>query len=148
MPAPDRFVQKILTRLLPLGPVEARRMFSGYGLYLEGTIFALVFDGGLYLKADAETKGEFEKRGCGPITYEGHKGQEIALPYWETPKAVLKDGKTLCRWAHKAYEAGLRFNARKKKPAKESRRDKATADEKAPAPSRRGVRAPRYKPDF
>lgn len=122
-------------------------MFGGYGLYLEGTIFGLVFDGELFLKADEKTKGDFERRGLGPLTYEGHKGQTIALPYWEAPTSVLKDGKTLCRWAWKAYEAGLRFDARKKSRSdkKRGRSGSATAPAATHAKSRRG---PRYKPDF
>jgi len=145
MPAPDPFVERVLKLLTPLGPVEARRMFGGYGLYLEGTIFALVFDGALFLKADDKTKGAFQRLGCGPITYEGGRGQEIALPYWETPKKLLKDGKALCRWAKKAYAAGLRFNAKKKpKPAKPQARKSAAR----PAPTLKTPRGPRYEPDF
>ena len=113
-------------------------MFGGHGLYLEGTIFALVFDGALFLKADEETKGSFERRGLGPITYEGRKGQAIALPYWEAPAELLEDGRALCRWARRAHEAGLRFNA-KKKPK--------SAKPKRGAEKSRG-RGPRFEPDF
>ena len=145
MPVPDPFVARVLKLLTPLGPVEARRLFGGYGLYLDGTIFALVYDGGLYLKADEQTKGAFERLGCGPITYQGGRGQEVALPYWETPKNLLKDGKALCRWARKAYAAGLRFNARKKPMPAKPRAGKGAA-QRAPGPSL--PRRPRYKPDF
>ena len=138
MPKPDPFVTRILALMLPLGPVEARRMFSGYGLYLEGTIFALVFDGSLFLKADEKTKRAFERRGLGPLTYEGHRGKTIALPYWETPDELLEDGKALCRWAKKAHEAGLRFNARKKPKVPRAKRSDAGA-------VRRG---PRFEPEF
>jgi len=150
-PPRDPRVERILKLLLPLGPVEAKRMFGGYGFYLEGTIFGLLFDGALFLKADAETKGAFERRGLGPLTYEGGKGQEIALPYWEAPKALLKDGAALCRWGKSAYEAGLRFEARKKKPAARAAAAKA-GDATAPAGNadgrRKPARAPRYEPDF
>jgi len=138
VPRRDRLIQRLLALMLPLGPVEARRMFGGHGLYLEGTIFALVFDGTLFLKADEETKGSFERRGLGPLTYEGRKGQTIALPYWEAPAELLKDGRALCRWARRAHEAGLRFNA-KKKPRRA--RPKSSAD-------RRRGRGPRFEPDF
>ncbi len=124
--------------MLPLGPVEARRLFGGHGLYLEGTIFALVYDGALFLKADEESKAAFERRGLGPITYEGRKGQTIALPYWEAPPGLLEDGKALCRWAREAHAAGLRVTAKKKpKPAKPRRGADAG-----------GRRRARFKPDF
>jgi DNA transformation protein and related proteins len=138
VPRADRLIPQLLALMLPLGPVEARRMFGGHGLYLEGTIFALVFDGTLFLKADEKTRGPFERRGLGPITYEGRKGQTIALPYWKAPAELKQDGKALCRWARKAYEAGLRFNA-KKKPKR--------AKVKSGAAERRG-RGPRFEPDF
>lgn len=138
MPLPDPLVQRILGLLLPLGPVEARRMFGGYGLYLEGVIFALVFDKTLFLKAGEKTKAAFETKGLGPLTYEGQKGQLIALPYWEAPRALLKDGKALCRWARQAHQAGLRFNAKKKPKASKPKRDTAPG----------GARGPRFEPDF
>jgi DNA transformation protein and related proteins len=145
MAFPDPLVARILKLLTPLGPVEARRMFGGHGLYLEGTIFAVIFDRTLFLKADERTKGAFEKRGYGPITYEGRRGQEVVFPYWETPKELLKDGKALCRWAQKAYETGLRANA-KKAPKREKRKAHEPASDSAPAA--RVSRRPRYEPDF
>lgn len=147
-PSTDRFVKCILALLLPLGPVEARRMFSGYGLYLEGTIFGLAFDGELFLKADEKTKGDFEKRGLGPLTYEGRRGQEIALPYWEAPKSLMKDGKTLCRWARKAYEAGLRFDARKNKKGGKRKSGESPSATRPTTMRFKSRRGPRYKPDF
>lgn len=137
MPRSDPFLARLLALLVPLGPVEARRLFGGHGLYLEGTIFALVYDGALFLKADDETKADFTRRGLGAISYEGGRGQTIALPYWQAPPELLADGKMLCRWAARAYEAGLRFNA-KKKP----RRAKPRAAERS------GRRGPRFEPDF
>lgn len=145
MAGTDPFVARILKLLTPLGPVEARRMFGGHGFYLEGTIFAIVFEGTLWLKADDETKASFEKLGLGPMTYEGRRGQTIAMPYWEAPKKLLKDGKALCRWAKDAYDAGVRFNARKA-----PKRKKATArDSEASEPATiRSSRRRHYEPDF
>jgi len=145
MAGADPFVTKILKLLTPLGPVEARRMFSGHGLYFEGTIFAIIFDRTLFLKADETTKGAFERRGYGPITYEGRRGQEVIFPYWETPKELLKDGKALCRWARKAYEVGLRANAKKTPKRAKSKMDKSAGDGVSTVRSRRG---PRFEPDF
>ena len=139
MPRSDPLVARLLALLLPLGPVEARRLFGGHGLYLEGTIFALVHDGTLFLKADAETKAAFERRGLGPMTYEGGRGQTIALPYWEAPAELQADGKALCRWAETAYEAGLRANSKKKKSVR-------AKPKRAAAP--RGGRGPRFEPEF
>jgi DNA transformation protein and related proteins len=144
MPASDRLVERVLKLLLPLGPVEARRMFGGHGLYLEGTIFALLFDGALYLKADERTTAAFKRRGLGPLSYEGRRGQTINLPYWQAPPELLEDGPLLSRWARKAYAAGQRFEARKKKPAPATSKPGRLAGAKP----LEGRRAPRFKPDF
>ena len=145
MAGADPFVAKILKLLTPLGPVEARRMFSGHGLYLEGTIFAVIFERTLFLKADETTKGSFEKRGYGPITYEGRRGQEVIFPYWEAPKELLKDGKALSRWARKAYEVGLRANAGKARKRTKPKAHTSRDDGDSTLRSRRG---PRFDPDF
>ena len=128
----DPALARLLALLTPLGPVEARRLFGGHGLYLEGVIFAVVYDGALFLKADEENRGDFARRGLGPLTYEGRGGKTIALPYWEAPASLLKSGAALRRWAAKAHAAGRRAEARKK-PA----RAKASA-----RPSHR------FEPDF
>jgi DNA transformation protein len=36
------------------GPITARKMFGGWGIYHNGLMFALVADDTLYLKADSE----------------------------------------------------------------------------------------------
>ena len=145
MAAADPFVTKILKLLTPLGPVEARRMFSGHGLYLEGTIFAFIFERTLFLKADETTKRAFEKRGYGPITYEGRRGQEVIFPYWEAPKELLKNGKALCRWARKAYEVGLRAKARNTPDRAKAKAVKSEGDGVSTMRVRHG---PRFEPDF
>ncbi len=117
----DLFLARLLALLTPLGPVEARRLFGGHGLYLEGVIFAVVYDGALFLKADEGNRGDFARRGLGPLTYEGRGGKTIALPYWEAPASLLKSGAALRRWAAKAHAAGRRAqsrNAARKKPSR------------------------------
>jgi len=144
MPPADPLVSRVLGLLLPLGPVEARRLFGGHGLYLDGVIFALAFGDTLFLKADAKTTGDFERRGLGPITYQGRHGKMIALPYWEIPADLLEDGEALCSWARKAHAAARRFEARKKPaPAASTPRER-----KAPASLLRPGRGPRFEPDF
>ncbi|NIR58502.1 MAG: TfoX/Sxy family protein, partial [Gammaproteobacteria bacterium] len=45
----SEFVSHLLDMLEPLGPVSARRMFGGYGIYLDRLMFALVADDSLFL---------------------------------------------------------------------------------------------------
>ncbi len=68
MSAADSFVERIVASLLPLGPVHARRMFGGWGMFHEGTMFAIVASGRLYLKVDGETEARFTAAGLAPFT--------------------------------------------------------------------------------
>jgi DNA transformation protein len=61
-------VERKLSLLLPLGSVQARAMFRGHGLYLEGVMFALLGPD-LHLKVDDATKPRFAAIGGMPFTY-------------------------------------------------------------------------------
>jgi len=117
------FRDYLLDMLRPLGAVTARAMFGGGGLYLDGTMFALVFDDTLYLKADAETKGEFEARGMEPFTYEieGRPGA-VEMSYWEAPPDLLDDADELTAWGRRAWQAARRASVNKRKPGKADRK--------------------------
>ena len=63
----------------PLGPISARAMFGGYGLYFDGVIIGVIMEEALYLKTDAETRDRFEAAGCAPFLYE-MKGKVLPMP--------------------------------------------------------------------
>lgn len=98
------YLEELLT---DLGPVRARRMLGGHGLFLDGLMFALVADDTLYLKADAETEPEFQARGLSQFTYV-KKGREVHLSYWRAPAEVLDDPEIACDWARRAHAAARR----------------------------------------
>ncbi len=110
MPVSPEFQDHLLDLLADLGPVQARRMFGGGGLFLDGTMFALMADDALYLKADDDTVADFEAAGSAPFTYEKN-GKPVALSYWEAPADILDDGETLCAWAERAWQAARRAAA-------------------------------------
>ena len=56
MPVSTEFLEFLVDQLGPLGPVRSKRMFGGAGLFMDGTMFGLVVDDGLYLKADDENR--------------------------------------------------------------------------------------------
>ena len=99
------------------GPVTIRPMFGGAGIFRDGVMFGLVAYETLYLKADAENRGDFEARGMGPFTYEG-KSKPVSMSYYEVPIDVLEDAQDLKAWADKAF--GIALAAARKKPAKKS----------------------------
>ncbi len=114
-----------------LGSVSARRMFGGYGLYLDNVMIGVVMDAGLYLKADDATRAQFEAAGSAPFVYDGG-GKRVTMSYWSAPESALDSPQAMLPWARLALQAALR------KPAKRSRaterRGKASAAKKTPAP--------------
>jgi DNA transformation protein len=114
MASSPEFCEHVLDLLSPLGPVAARRMFGGFGLYLDGRMFGLIADDTLYLKADGMSAPEFEANGLSqfrPLV----KGKPFPMPYWEAPLDALEDGEDLCLWARKALGAALRAEAQPKR---------------------------------
>jgi DNA transformation protein and related proteins len=112
------FVQEMLEGW---GPVSARRMFGGHGLYHEGLMFAIVMNQQLYLKVDEQNRPDFEALGLAPFTYP-MKGREVALSYWSVPDAMFDDPQEAVRWARSAWEAALRGQASKGQPRKKPTR--------------------------
>lgn len=122
MATSDGFIDHLKDALAPLGAISVRRMFGGAGIYCKGTIFALVDDDVLYLKADAANRPDFEAEGLGPFVYVG-KGKPIAMSYWRAPERLLDDSEELIAWATKAVAASKVAKASKPaRPASKTRR--------------------------
>jgi DNA transformation protein len=139
MPQLDSFVQYNLELLEPLGPVQARAMFGGWGLYYGGMMFGLIAEGRLYLKTDELNRPAFEAAGCEPFVYDSGKGKPpVAMSYWTPPTDASDDAHALLPWARRAVEAAQRAQARKstakKKPAasRKPAAKKASAAKKVP----------------
>jgi len=52
----SEFVEHVVETMRLLGPVEAKAMFGGWGLFHQGAFFALVAGDTLYLKTDADNR--------------------------------------------------------------------------------------------
>lgn len=110
---PDQeFADHVVDLMQSIGPVRARRMFGGHGIFLDGLMFALLADGALYLKADTQTAGDFVRLGLARFTY-NKQGKAFALSYYQAPEEVLDSPAEMSRWANKAYSAALRAAAGK-----------------------------------
>ena len=101
------FADYIVDLLRPLGPVAARRMFGGFGLYLDGLMFALIADDSVYLKADAGNRALFIGRGMPRFEYV-RQGKPVALSYHALPADALEDADDLLALCRSAFEAALR----------------------------------------
>ena len=117
----DAFTALCIELLSPLGPVRARAMFGGQGLYIDGLFAALIAGGELYLKVDDETQARFEAAGCTPFTFEMKNGQKTSMRYYRPPEEALESPPLMQPWARLAFEAALRAaNAKTMAKAKPS----------------------------
>jgi len=149
---PDEFIEYVLELFGPFGTVQARRMFGGHGVFLDGLMFALVSGDVLYLKADAMNRVEFEQAGCDLFSY-ARKGKTASLNFFRAPADAMESPDLMLPWARSAYAAALRTNAKKqaagqaqaaRKIARQQPAAKRSAKKKTPGPAkapRRGKRA-------
>ena len=108
------FRDHVLDLLSPLGAVTARRMFGGGGLFLDDTMFCLIADDVLYMKADELNRGNFEAVGMPPFDYE-RGGKTVALSYFEVPPDVMEEPDQMLAWARLAWEAARRAGPGKRR---------------------------------
>ena len=106
MAASAEFVSFIQDVMSGVGPVKTRKFFGGAGVYLDGLMFAMVFDDALYLKVDDTNRGAFEEEGCEPFVYQG-KNKPITVNYWRVPDRLLEDEEEMAQWARAAFDVAL-----------------------------------------
>ena len=115
------------------GPISARRLFSGFGLYAEEVCFCLVLRGGeFYLKADEQTFARFEAENCKPFSYpKGSTGKAVTInSFWRMPDRLYDDPEELAEWTRAAVAAAHRAQLAKRRRAGGSKK-KAGAKAKA-----------------
>ena len=106
MPITQEYLDFVQDQLLNFGEIQIKEMFGGAALYYNAVIFACVDDDIFYLKADEQTRSDFEERNMPQFSpMKNKKG----MPYWQAPADVLEDRDVLAQWAQTAYEAALRM---------------------------------------
>ncbi|HND67203.1 MAG TPA: TfoX/Sxy family protein [Candidatus Obscuribacter sp.] len=117
----------VLDQLSALPGLHARAMFGGYGIYREGTIFAIIVDDTLFFKVGPLNLSKYEKAGSSPFTYEAKgKSKSVSMSYWLVPAEILEDAGKMTEWAEDAYRVSLA--GKKTKPStKTSRSESKTA---------------------
>ena len=78
-------------------------------------MFALVADDALYLKADALSRGEFDRRGLPPFEFM-KQGIPTQMSYFAAPESIFDDPDDAAIWADRAYEAAARAIQPSKRP--------------------------------
>ena len=113
--------------LEPIGRVSMRKMMGGGTLYLDGTVFAIMDEGELWLKSDAEADAIWDAQGCERFSVTFKDGRVDTMNYRRAPTDVYDDADAMRTWAALAVEAGLR-SAAKKRPRKARSRSRKSAD--------------------
>ena len=90
----------------PFGYCEARHKFGGYGIFQQRPMFALIADGNLSLKVDAESRDSFIAEGSGRFSY--FKGdREYQLSCYLGADDFFEDDAACLRRAGLAFDAAL-----------------------------------------
>lgn len=99
-PGKDSFTSFVIDQLRALGPVEARSMFGGKGLYWKDAIFGLIDEGRLYFRASEPTAERYRTLGSTPFEpWPGH----VMKGYYEVPASILEDADEAAAWAREAW---------------------------------------------
>jgi DNA transformation protein and related proteins len=118
VPESPAFVAFAVDLLLPLGPVRARAMFGGHGIYCGDLMIGLIDDDEIFLKTDPETRAAFEGAGCRRWVYSGG-GKTMETSYFRPPDEAHESPEDMEPWGRLALEAALR--AAKAKAARKAR---------------------------
>lgn len=110
----DERIDRIEDALGPLGPVECRAMFGGFGVFLDGAMLGLVAGGVLHLKVDGANLGDFRDAGLEPFVYEGARGP-VTMSFHRAPEPI-DDWDLLEPWARGALAAAVRARDARRRP--------------------------------
>jgi len=119
--AEEKLISELDAKLAPLGHFRARRMFGGWGLYLDDAIFGLIGWGKVWFRVDDHSRPDYRKAGMEPFTY-SRESRAVTMTYFRCPDAVLADGAKLRKWAKDARRASV-----ERKPARKSNKSKRKA---------------------
>ena len=103
----------VLNQLEALTDVTARSMFGAVGLYSGVVFFGIIAGDVLYLKADDETRPQFEAIGARPFKPYAHRSG--TTKYYSVPVSILESPLELTIWARRAIAAAARGAADPKK---------------------------------
>jgi len=103
----------------PMGRLSMRKMMGGATLYLDGTIFAIMVDGELWLKSDAEADAFWDQVSPERFTVAFKDGSVDQMNYRRAPSDVYDDAEEMQRWVSVSVEAGRR-RVVKKRPKRDA----------------------------
>jgi len=83
--------EEAIDRLDELGDVSAKKMFGGYGVFIDAKMFALIdSSGAVYFKCDSTNQDRYLEVGA---------AKHGKMPYREVPQDVWDDDDAVIEWA-------------------------------------------------
>jgi DNA transformation protein and related proteins len=115
MPISKDFADYCCELLSGVGSPVAKRMFGGWGIYVDGVTIAVIADltklGGsnqkLYLKVDELTRKQFEASGGKRFEMESKDGKPMGMNYYTTPDETMESPDAMIPWARMALSCAL-----------------------------------------
>ncbi|MGY8996902.1 MAG: TfoX/Sxy family protein [Alphaproteobacteria bacterium] len=99
--------------MTPLGPVRAKGMFGGHGIFLDDLMLGLTLENQLWLKADDLNRSLYRDAGSRCFVYK-RMGKPVELGFWCVPPEIWSDPHDLIAWAESAFAAAKRTKAKKR----------------------------------
>jgi len=96
--------------LSPLGKIRCRALFGGYSLSVDDTVFAMVAEGELYLRAAEESAQYCTAHKPYPLKL-NKRGREVLLNYYRVDDALWEDHDMLLRLSGYSLQAAQRAKA-------------------------------------
>ncbi len=93
--------------LAEIPSVTYKSMFSGWCLYKNGFVFALIIGDELFFKTDETNREQYKKRGSHPFKYSTKK-KEITTSYWTLPEEIMENKELLPKWIEQSVEMDKR----------------------------------------
>jgi DNA transformation protein len=134
----------------PVGGVSFKRMFSGYGIMKDGTMFALIASDVLYFRADDAAAARHKAEGAPQWTPVMRGKKMTTMPYWQVPERLFDEPEAFAEWAREASAIATRHRAAKKparkKAAVKAKRPEKPAARKPSAPKKSASRKTKAAP--
>ena len=96
MKASFEYLNFVMDKLSPIGDVRSRAMFGGYGIFCEGSMFALIAEDALYFKVNEINRDMYKKARSKPFPH--------GISYWEVPIEIIEENSKLNDWANISIE--------------------------------------------
>ena len=118
----------IVELFAPFGRVTVRRMFGGAGLFREGLMFGLVFDGAIFLKVDEASIPDFEREGSATLRLHAGEERRPRRPPFALLLAPAGAALRRSRGAGVVGEAGIRYRRARQGGAAQARGARCEAE--------------------